>query len=173
MARFSNFSLLSCLITSIFILFLISCSKEQPGYNTFVKSTQTLQQNASYNGVVFELSKLNYDINQEALTQVLLYNSRGFKPVAFQFDITYNPETVKIIELLPGDAIILAGKELNYNKIRDGVVRLIVFGFNQNIIEDGEVIKIRLMPLNTNPDIKITQLVVSDPEGKEVSSFVK
>jgi hypothetical protein len=66
------------------------------------------------------------------------YINRGEGISAFQFDLTYDTDAFQITPSI-GTAAEAAGKQVFFVALPDGI-RVLVFGFNQNIIADGEVV---------------------------------
>ncbi len=61
---------------------------------------------------------------------------------AFNLDINYDPLVLENPSGAAVQNIITAGKQVIFKKVSEGVFRIVVFGFTQDIIQEGEALKI-------------------------------
>lgn len=91
-----------------------------------------------------------------------------------QFDIELAEDVAIVTAMDAGAAAVAAVKSVSFSKVGTGRYRAIVAGLNQNVIQDGELVLMRLDVGAAPPDgaqpLEITGLVMSDPNGKAVSA---
>lgn len=114
------------------------------------------------------------NIGANVLRQVLLSASSSEKVSAMQFDIQYAPQLLEVIDIQPGESTITAQKQISYNRLSAGKVRVIIAGFNQNIIPNGSVAvvkwKVCMSALAIQTVIELTNPVLSTPQGTPIST---
>ncbi len=74
-----------------------------------------------------------------------------------QFDLEYDDSLVKV-EVLPGTAAVLAEKTVQSASPSPGRLRILVIGFNQNVITNGVVALVRVSPIGetrSSPSTKV------------------
>ncbi|MCX8065228.1 MAG: cohesin domain-containing protein [Candidatus Hydrogenedentes bacterium] len=106
--------------------------------------------------------------------QVVLSATSTEKVSAMQFDIEYSSKLVEITEILPGEATLTAQKQLSYNRVSPDKMRVIIAGFNQNIIPNGVIAVVKLVAcksaLGVSTEIRLINPVLSTPQGTSVST---
>jgi len=104
---------------------------------------------------------------------VTLASSSGESVAALQFEAVFDATAVSLTGVAAGTAATEADKQVVYNQLETGRVRVIVSGFNQNIIGDGSVAEssfsIRPAASEGVYPIALEQLVLSDPTGRRIS----
>lgn len=123
-------------------------------------------------GLLFNESTGEVNTGSGFLRQVVLTVSSTEKVSAMQFDIEYSASLVEVRSISAGDATISAQKQLSYNRIQPGKVRIVIVGLNQNIISSGVVAEVQWTVCRSafaaNTEIVITNPVLSTPEGTQV-----
>lgn len=91
---------------------------------------------------------------------------------AIQFDVLYNPYACEIVNITAGASSVSAQKQVQYNTVSPGQVRVIIAGLNQNIIPSGSVAQITLQVCGSAPagiyDISLSHTILSSPTGTSV-----
>ena len=62
---------------------------------------------------------------------------------SMNFDIAYDANKLEVVSVMVGAAAQNADKTLEYSEPASGVVRIILFGLNQNVIADGRVAELQ------------------------------
>ena len=102
---------------------------------------------------------------------VMLYGDTDEYVSGLQFDLAYDPTQFELVGITAGDAATGAGKEVILSETIPGQGRVLITGFNNNGIADGQVATLTLRPLNGNAqqhDISLGQVLASDPDGNSV-----
>ena len=185
-SKIFKFKILSLFFVFTLVLFAVSCSYNKEKINTkgelaeqSVKNlTETkqapLQEAPKNNEVIFEIGKVDYVLNKEVIVPVTLHNSEKYSPNVFQLDISYDPNTVKIASVLTGDSVTKSGKDMNWNRPDDKSIKIVAFGSNnKNIIQDGEIVKLKIVPLTNEPNFKIVKSLVKNPQGVLINSSIR
>src|SRR5438270_5029948 len=68
---------------------------------------------------------------------IVVYRGSGDTIAGFQFDLHYDTESLKVTPSLAPSAT-NAGKTLSFNVLEDGTLRVLVVGFNETLIGDGD-----------------------------------
>lgn len=106
----------------------------------------------------------------ETVTLPILFVPSFFNATAIEADVVI-PEKLTISSVSPGAATIAAQKIVSTNTV-NGVERFLVFGLNQNIIQQGEVILLTINIPSTTPvgqyPIVIDNPVASDANGDPI-----
>lgn len=106
----------------------------------------------------------------ETLTLPILFVPSFFNATAIEADVVI-PEKLTVSSVMPGAATIAAQKIVSTNTV-NGVERFLVFGLNQNIIQQGEVILLSVNIASTTPagqyPIIIDNPVASDANGDPI-----
>jgi hypothetical protein len=88
----------------------------------------------------------------------------------FNFDLNFDTSRLSFQEVTLGPKSAEAGKSLSTSRPSADVVRVIVIGFNQNIIENGTVLNFTFDILSSAPagtaELNILDPSISDPQGK-------
>ncbi len=123
-------------------------------------------------GLSFNESTGEVNTGSGLLGQVILTVSSTERVSAMQFDIEYSASLVEMTSINAGDAVISAQKQLSYNRIQPGKVRIVIVGLNQNIIPSGVIAEVQWTVCKSafaaNTEIKITNPVLSTPQGTQV-----
>ena len=89
--------------------------------------------------------------------------------VSLQFDLHFSP-AVELVDIVSGAQAVEASKMTNFCANAGGA-RVVVAGFNQTPIADGEVATIYLRPRDTGAlpsDLELDSIVLSDPKGNQI-----
>jgi len=91
---------------------------------------------------------------------------------ALQFDVLYEIKACDVTGITAGNAVISAQKQLQYNKIAPGNIRVIIAGLNQNIIPSGSVAELSLQACASAPAgdvlLSLSNVILSSPTGTSV-----
>ncbi len=102
---------------------------------------------------------------------VMLYGDPDEYVSGLQFDLAYDPTQFELVGIAAGDAATGAGKEVILSETTPGQGRVLITGFNNNGMSDGQVATLTLRPLNGSApqhDISLGQVLASDPDGNSV-----
>lgn len=105
-----------------------------------------------------------------------LTNGSSDTVAGLQFDVVFDPGLLRFSGVNPGAAATAAGKTVSESIITPGRVRVVVSGFNQTAIADGEVASVVFEVYPTTPQlssstsVNIEGLIVSDPSGNAVAA---
>lgn len=102
---------------------------------------------------------------------VMLYGDPDEYVSGLQFDLAYDPTQFELVGITAGDAATGAGKEVILSETTPGQGRVLITGFNNNGMSDGQVATLTLRPLNGSApqhDISLGQVLASDPDGNSV-----
>jgi hypothetical protein len=104
----------------------------------------------------------------------IFLNGAGDQVAALNFSLAYDPAVFQPVSISPGAAADAAGKLVTANLPEPGKYIVVMMGFNQTPVANGEVARIVLERVGTSPQGE-TKLTVSDPtlstwEGVEVSA---
>ncbi len=112
------------------------------------------------------------DSGTQILLNTLLTVSNNEYISAIQFDILYNPIACEITAVTAGNSSISAQKQVQYNTIASGQVRIIIAGLNQNTIPSGSIAQITFKICASAPagiyDLLLTRAIASSPTGASV-----
>jgi hypothetical protein len=115
-----------------------------------------------------------HDINQTGdyiSIPVAFQEANDEAVAAMQFDVAYDAEYFAVYIVQSGQVVVNSGKEIIYNEIGTGEIRILVTGFNQAEIVSGELAQVVLYPITDVPQvgsIAITSVLMSDPYGNQV-----
>jgi len=90
-----------------------------------------------------------------------------------QFEITFDPALLNIEDVAAGPIAISADKMVSFNSLKRGRCRVIIAGFNQNVLEGGILATLRLHHDGPGIGIVLDNPVMSDPKGKAVPGTAK
>jgi Cohesin domain len=95
------------------------------------------------------------------------YKGHGELISAFQFDLHFDSAHINVIPSI-GPAAAAAGKQLQYNVLPDGTLRTIVFGINQTVIPDGNVVTLTVQASSQSGKFEVqpSGVVASNPDGQ-------
>lgn len=106
---------------------------------------------------------------------IVLTPFSGEQVAALQFDADFDPKRMALASELGaslGAAAQAADKSVHAARIRPGLLRVIIAGLNQNVIENGEVAVLHFQRREHSEDpagvVSLTNVVLSDPTGQEV-----
>jgi hypothetical protein len=95
---------------------------------------------------------------------------------ALQFDVEFDPSALTLPSaagVVEGAAAKAAGKQVSFSKTSPGKVRVLVVGFNEEVIANGEVAKINFsmarQRMQALEPISLRNVVLSDPNGVEIA----
>lgn len=104
--------------------------------------------------------------------RTLLTVSSNESVSAIQFDVLYNPGICEVVTVNAGESSISAGKQVQYNVITAGQVRVLIAGLNQNTIPSGSIAQITFKVCGSAPagdsTLSLTRVVLSSPTGTSV-----
>jgi hypothetical protein len=105
------------------------------------------------------------------------YTANGAEVSAFQFDLHYDHNAIAGISASIGSAGSAAGKTLTSAVLKNGNIRYLVFGFNQTVIGNGDVIDLTItMASEVEPgpySLQMLNPAASDPNGNSVPIVVE
>lgn len=88
------------------------------------------------------------------------------------FDINFDANKLDVQSVSIGAAAQSAQKTLNYSQPQSGVVRIIIFGLNRNVIPDGRVAELEFSIKATaeagDAVLSLTNVVVSSPDAQKL-----
>lgn len=102
---------------------------------------------------------------------VLLYGDGDEYVSGLQFDLNYDPTQFELVSVSAGTVATDAGKEVIFSETTPGQGRILVTGFNNLGMADGQVATITLRPLtDSSPqhDISLEDPLASDPDGNSI-----
>ncbi len=102
---------------------------------------------------------------------VMLHGDPDEYVSGLQFDLAYDPTQFELVGITAGDAATGAGKEVILSEVTPGQGRVLITGFNNNGMTDGQVATLTLRPLNGSApqhDISLGQVLASDPDGNSI-----
>ncbi len=118
------------------------------------------------------LDSRNAETGTQTVINTVLTVSSSESVSAIQFDVLYDSDTYEVITVSAGESSISAQKQVQYNTISSGQVRVIIAGLNQNIIPSGSIAKITFKVCSSAPagsyDISLTRALLSSPTGSSV-----
>lgn len=83
-------------------------------------------------------------------------------------DIVYDPNLLANPRVTISDSAKEAGKEVVFNEVRPGLLRVGVIGLNQNVIPDGVTANVTFDVLREGEIFLINQPTASDPHGNKI-----
>jgi hypothetical protein len=99
------------------------------------------------------------------------YRALGSEVSALQFDLEYDPSVLTVIPTI-GNAAEAADKTLAFAVLSPGHLRAIVFGLNQTVIGDGDIVGLNIQVIagaRVGPQsLAFSTVVFASPEGDEV-----
>jgi len=105
------------------------------------------------------------------------YRSKGAEISGLQCDLAYDPSNILIAAATPGSAALTAEKSVQTAVLPNGDLRVLVVGFNQNILLDGDVISLKVQVSASAPRgrhaLTCQNAVAVTPSGKETEVDVK
>ena len=99
-----------------------------------------------------------------------LSSEPGEEACSFNFDLIFDTSMLSFKKVTLGSVAVDAGKSLSYSQPSFNTIRVVVIGFNQKVISDGEVLTFTFDILDKAPrgktKLTITKPSISDPKGK-------
>ena len=99
-----------------------------------------------------------------------LASAPGEEVSAFNFDIKFDISRLSFKEVTLGSVSEDADKSLSYSKPSSNIIRVVVIGLNQNVIDDGTVLTFTFDILDNasggKAKLTINNQSISDPHGK-------
>lgn len=102
---------------------------------------------------------------------VMLYGDSEEYVSGLQFDLDYDPTQFELVSVSAGNVATEAGKEVILSETVSGRGRVLITGFNDNGMTDGQVATVTLRPLTGDSpqhDITLGHVLASDPDGNRV-----
>ena len=97
----------------------------------------------------------------------------GEEVSAFNFDLKFDASRLSFREVTLGSVAEDAGKSLSHSQPKSNIVRVVVIGLNQNVIDDGTVLTFTFDILDNASRGKVKLIInnqsISDPRGKKLS----
>lgn len=85
-----------------------------------------------------------------------------------QFEVTFKPSDLDIKNIVPGPIADQGDKMVSSNKVGTGRYRVIIAGFNQNILPEGTVAILRIKQNAPGLNLSLENPILSDPKGQAV-----
>jgi len=103
-----------------------------------------------------------------------LSSEQGENVAGIQVDVSFNDSALLLETIEPGEAAVQAGKEVVFNALDEGTIRIIIAGFNQDAIPDGVVAYARFTVDEQAPDgaypLTLEGLLMAGPFGDPIPS---
>lgn len=102
---------------------------------------------------------------------VMLYGDGEETVSGVQFDLNFDPTQFELVEISAGNVATDAGKQVVFSETIPGQGRVLVTGFNNNSMADGQIATVTLRPLTpaaAQYDIALEQALATDPDGNNV-----
>ncbi len=113
----------------------------------------------------------------QGVVPIRLLAGPGERVCAVQFDVRFDASEAGVAEtyaFLAGEAAKSANKQVSFARIDSRTVRVIVAGFNQNIIPDGDLVLVRQESESRNPEAlqsaDLARIKLSDPNGGRIAA---
>lgn len=103
---------------------------------------------------------------------VMLYGEGDELISGLQFDVNYDPTQFELVEVSAGNAATSAGKEVILSETVPGQGRILITGFNNIGMTEGQVATFTLRPIYpgaAQSDLSLRQILASDPDGNSLS----
>ena len=68
---------------------------------------------------------------------------------SMNFELTYNPESVRIVGVDTGSAARQSGKQIQWHETAPGRLNVVLMGFNQQTVQSGEIAELTVEPLQS------------------------
>ena len=106
-----------------------------------------------------------------------LSSEPGEEACSFNLDLIFDTSMLSFKKVTLGSVAVDAGKSLSYSQPSFNTIRVVVIGFNQKVISDGEVLTFTFDILDKVPrgkaKLTITKPSISDPKGKLLAATTK
>ncbi len=127
--------------------------------NKAYSATLSIESGNEYTGTQIEVNVSLNPSTQESVS-------------ACQFDVLYDTTVYEIISVVTGDSSLAAQKQVQYNTVTSGQIRVIIAGLNQNIIPSGSVAKLNVKVCSSAPagtyELSLNRVILSNPIGTSV-----
>ncbi len=104
---------------------------------------------------------------------VTLAPGSGDDIAAVQFDLQFDSGAMTLTAVAAGNAAVAAGKDVSFSLPGDGVARIVIAGFNQNVISAGTLASVSVTTSSTiglgSHPLALAEVVLSDAQGASVS----
>jgi hypothetical protein len=111
---------------------------------------------------------------RELALPFLLHSEQDQTVAGIQFDLVFDEDWLTLTDVEPGPAATAAGKDVAFSRLGPGVVRVIITGFNQQVIEDGAVAWASFDVAQGAADgpytVEPTNVIMSNPFGVSVDA---
>jgi len=105
---------------------------------------------------------------------VYLSSEPGEDVAGAQLDVVFDSTMLAVQDVIAGPAAAAAEKEVSFSHFAAGRVRIVITGFNQNVISDGVVAYTLFDILGSAPvgaeTVSLSDVLLADPDGVEVPS---
>ena len=102
---------------------------------------------------------------------VVLKPGAGEAVASLQFDVYYDTKALRFAGVETGARAVQAEKTAHANELRSGQLRVVLAGFNGNLIEPGDVVWLRFTRdggLGQSTSLRLEEAILSDPFGSPV-----
>ena len=107
------------------------------------------------------------------LIPINLISAPSEESCSFNFDLNFDISRLAFKTVALGPKAIEAGKSLSHSQPNPNIVRVIVIGFNQNVIGNGVVLNFTFDILRNTPNgktkLSISKASISDTNGKPLA----
>lgn len=114
----------------------------------------------------------NAETGTQTIVNTVLSVSNSESVSAIQFDVLYNPNACEIMTVIAGESSTIAQKQVQYNVISSGQVRVIIAGLNQNSIPGGSIAQITFKVCPSAPagnyNLSLSRAILSSPTGSSI-----
>lgn len=102
---------------------------------------------------------------------VMLYGDGEETVSGIEFDLNFDPAQFELVEITAGNVATDAGKQVVFSETLPGQGRVLVTGFNNVSMADGQIATLTLRPLTSTSaqsDIALDRALATDPDGNNV-----
>ena len=120
--------------------------------------------------IVIQEAKGKLDINSKIVVPINILPEEGEQISCLQLDVRYDPEKINLDNVLIGDSALKSEKEIEYAKIGDDTIRILLHGLNNTIMSQGTIAKLecsltQIASAGPSP-LMLLNTVASDPSAK-------
>jgi hypothetical protein len=127
----------------------------------------------SQSGEVRTLGEIDHSEGSKGIgtsfTTPIILDAKGQAISALSNDIIYDPNLLANPRVIIDDSATKAEKEVIFNEVKPGLLRLGIVGLNQNVIPDGTIAYVTFDVLKKDQVSLRGQPTASDPQGKMIS----
>jgi len=113
-------------------------------------------------------------VTAPAEVPISLSNGPGENVAGMQFDIRFDADTFTLSNVVAGPAVTAAAKDVSFSRYAPGQVRVIIAGFNENMIPDGMIVSatftVASSPSGGEYPVSLSNVLLSDLDANEVPS---